>query len=169
MKVQFEPIGVIRTPFRRLEDMPIQPSGADGVAGRVELEDSLAEGLDDLDGFSHVLLLYHLHRSKGYELKVVPFLDHVERGLFATRAPRRPCPIGISVVRLVRVAGPVLHVENVDMLSGTPLLDIKPYVPDFDRPGEIRTGWLEKARRRAKEARSDGRFAPGGDDPPPAR
>ncbi|MBD3257127.1 tRNA (N6-threonylcarbamoyladenosine(37)-N6)-methyltransferase TrmO [candidate division GN15 bacterium] len=159
MKVELKPIGVIHTPYTELRGMPIQPSGAAGVAGTIEVFDDYIEGLADLDGFSHITLLYHLHKSSGFNLKVVPYLDTVERGLFATRAPRRPNPIGLSVVELERIDHNVLHIVNVDMLDGTPLLDIKPYVPDFDSRVTIRTGWLEKVSGRANDRKSDDRFA----------
>lgn len=157
MKIVYRPIGVVRSPFSEAEGMPIQPSRARGIRGTVELEPEYAEGLQDLDGFSHAVLLCHLHRSRGFSLKVVPFLDHVARGVFATRAPRRPNPIGLSVVRLVSVEDNRLTFEGVDLIDGTPVLDIKPYVPEFDEREEIRLGWLEEARRRATV--SDGRFA----------
>ena len=148
MRVEYQPIGVIHSPFERVEGIPIQPSHARGVKGTVELYPEFVEGLCDVDGFSHVILLYHLHESKGYRLKVVPFLDTEPRGLFATRAPKRPNPIGLSVVRLVAVEENQLLIEGVDILDGTPLLDIKPYVDDFDARGEVRVGWLKSARRR---------------------
>ena len=138
--------------------MPIQPAGADGVRGTIELLPEFVEGLKDLDGFSHVTLLYHLHRARDARLTVVPFMDTVPRGVFATRAPRRPNPIGLSTVRLVGIEGNVLTIENVDMLDGTPLLDIKPYSPEFDARTDVRIGWLEAARGRARGARSDDRF-----------
>jgi tRNA-Thr(GGU) m(6)t(6)A37 methyltransferase TsaA len=158
MKIEYEPIGVIHSPFQTTQGMPIQPSGATGVKGAVELFPRFGQGLRDLDGFSHIILIYHFHRSVGYSLLVVPFLDSVERGVFATRAPRRPNAIGLSVVRLVRVEGDTLHVEDIDILDGTPLLDIKPYVPEFDRNLGDRVGWLEQARARARETRADDRF-----------
>jgi tRNA-Thr(GGU) m(6)t(6)A37 methyltransferase TsaA len=157
--VEYQPIGVIRSPFKTLDGMPIQPAGARGVKGRVELDPEFAAGLKDLDGFSHVVLIYHLHKSKGYRLEVTPYLDTEQRGLFATRAPRRPNPIGISVVRLTGVKGNVLEVDGVDALDKTPLLDIKPHVPEFDKPVQVRTGWLAKAKGRVRRHRSDGRFA----------
>lgn len=156
--IQFQPIGVIHTPFTQPEGMPIQPAGAAGVRGTVEVFAEYRAGLKDLDGFSHIILLYLLHRSQGFSLEVVPFLDTQVRGLFATRAPRRPNSIGLSVVQLHRVEGGVLYIQNVDMLDGTPLLDIKPYVPEFDSPTEIRTGWLEEARKSAPARRADARF-----------
>ncbi|HKJ91634.1 MAG TPA: tRNA (N6-threonylcarbamoyladenosine(37)-N6)-methyltransferase TrmO [Longimicrobiales bacterium] len=158
MTVEFSPIGIIHTPFTELAGMPIQPAGAAGVRGTVEVFEAFRPGLDDLDGFSHVVLLYHLHRSRGFDLRVVPFLDTEPRGLFATRAPRRPNAIGLSVVELARIEDGVLHVRNVDMLDGTPLLDIKPYVREFDAQDDVRTGWLEKAGKDVRNRRSDERF-----------
>ena len=152
------PLGIIHTPFKQVENMPIQPSGAAGIRGIVELFPEFSDGLKDLDGFSHLILLYHFHGSRGYKLTVTPFLDSEPRGVFATRAPKRPNPIGLSVVRLVQIRGCSLEVENVDILDGTPLLDIKPHVPEFDHQQDCRTGWLEKARGRVKEKRSDERF-----------
>lgn len=158
MKIEYQPIGVVHSPFQKPAGMPIQPGGASGIAGTVEVFEEFAAGLKDLEGFSHIILLYHFHRSPGSELRVVPFLDSVPRGVFATRAPRRPNPIGLSVVKLTRIAGRTLHIENVDILDGTPLLDIKPYVPDFDHPPSCRIGWLETAAARARRLRADERF-----------
>ena len=140
--------------------MPIQPAGAEGVKGTVEVFDQFCAGLKDIDGFSHIILVYHFHLSKGYLLEVKPFMDDMEHGVFAMRCPARPNPIGISVVRLVSVEGCNLHIEDVDVVDGTPLLDIKPYVPDFDwRPAE-RVGWLSEKSKNVRQQRSDGRFAP---------
>ena len=158
MKIEYQPIGVIHSPFQTTEGMPIQPSGAAGIEGTVELFHQFRQGLKDLDGFSHIILIYHFHRSTGYSLLVTPFLDSVERGVFATRAPKRPNSIGVSVVRLVRVEEDTLHVENIDVLDGTPLLDIKPYVPEFDHHVADRVGWLDQARGRVQESRADDRF-----------
>jgi tRNA-Thr(GGU) m(6)t(6)A37 methyltransferase TsaA len=116
----------------------------------VELDPAYEEGLADLDGFSHVILLFGLHRSTGYQLTVTPRLDPAPRGLFATRSPRRPNPIGMTVVRLLAVEGCRLRVQGVDMLDGTPLLDIKPYVSRFDGPSGARAGWLEKVLDRER-------------------
>jgi tRNA-Thr(GGU) m(6)t(6)A37 methyltransferase TsaA len=156
--ITFEPIGTIHTPFKQPQGMPIQPTGAQGVQGTVELAPEYVPGLKDLDGFSHVVLLYHLHLSEGYSLTVKPFMDETPRGLFATRAPRRPNPIGLSVVQLVRVEGSTLHVENVDVVDGTPLLDLKPFVPVFDAPEDMRLGWLEDKAGQSFETRADDRF-----------
>ena len=152
------PIGIIRSPFKEINGMPIQAKGAEGIPGRVELDKEFVAGLKDLQGFSHVFLIYHFHLSEGYSLEVKPFLDDQDHGVFATRAPRRPNPIGISIVRLVRVDGHTLHIEDVDVVDGTPLLDIKPYVPEFDvRPAE-RIGWFSGKADLVKEARADERF-----------
>jgi tRNA-Thr(GGU) m(6)t(6)A37 methyltransferase TsaA len=156
MTIEYTPIGVVHSPFTSTEGMPIQPSRAKGIRGSVEVFPQFAAGLDDLAGFSHVVLLYHFHQSKRYQLKVVPFLDTEPRGVFATRAPARPNPIGLSVVRLLEVKGATLTIENVDILDGTPLLDIKPYVREFDESAQARFGWLEAARGR--EVVSDDRF-----------
>lgn len=156
--IKLNPIGIIHSPFKELSGMPIQPAGAADVKGTVEVFEEFREGLKDLDGFSHLILLYHFHQSKGFDLTVVPFLDTETRGLFSTRAPRRPNPVGISIVQLDKVDGCVLHINNVDILDGTPLLDIKPYVPDFDEQTEVRTGWLDKTSKAVSEKKSDERF-----------
>ncbi|MBN2266120.1 MAG: tRNA (N6-threonylcarbamoyladenosine(37)-N6)-methyltransferase TrmO [Candidatus Aminicenantes bacterium] len=156
--MKLKPIGIIHSPFKKAEGTPIQPPGGGGVRGTVEVFKPYRAGLKDLDGFSHVILIYEFHRSRGFDLEVVPFMDTEVRGLFATRAPNRPNPIGLSVVRLKKVAGGTLHVRDLDVLDGTPLLDIKPYVPAFDAPARARTGWLEKARKRVRRRRADGRF-----------
>ena len=156
--MEFRPIGIIHSPFAELEGMPIQPAGAGGVKGTVEVFEEFQAGLKDLDGFSHVVLLYHFHRSQGFKLHVVPFMDCKPRGVFATRAPKRPNPIGLSILRLLKIENGMIYIENVDILDGTPLLDIKPYVPEFDSQEGVRTGWLEQARKNVAERKSDGRF-----------
>jgi tRNA-Thr(GGU) m(6)t(6)A37 methyltransferase TsaA len=159
MKIEYHPIGIIRSPFKDLAGMPIQPASASSIQGRVEVFPEYAAGLKDLDGFSHIILLYHLHQVKESRLIVTPFLDSHPRGVFSTRAPKRPNPIGLSVVRLLRIDGAELQVENVDILDGTPLLDIKPYVPQFDPNPVERIGWLEQAKDRIQKMKSDDRFA----------
>lgn len=156
--VVFRPIGIIRTPFDRPEGMPIQAAAAVGVRGRIELDEALTEGLADLDGFSHLILLYHLHRITESRLTVTPFLDDSARGIFATRSPARPNPIGLSTVRLIAVSGSTIEVEDVDMIDGTPLLDIKPYVPAFDQRDGVVVGWYTDRLERLPEARADDRF-----------
>jgi tRNA (adenine37-N6)-methyltransferase len=116
------------------------------------------EGLKDLDGFTHIILLYHFHRSQGFNLSLIPFLDAQPRGIFATRAPKRPNAIGLSIVKLNEIEDGILHIQNVDILDGTPLLDIKPHVPEFDAPGEVRTGWVQKAMMALSMRQSDARF-----------
>jgi len=158
MTIQLEPIGVIHAPFTEPKGMPIQPAGAAGVAGTVEVLEEYRDGLADLDRFSHIALIYYFHKSEGFKLRVTPFMDTVERGLFATRAPKRPNPIGLSVVELVRIEDGILHIRNVDIVDGTPLLDIKPFVPEFDAPADVRTGWLEEASKAVTDRRADDRF-----------
>ena len=138
--------------------MPIQPAGARGVAGTVEVLPEYCDGLKDLEGFSHIFLIYHFHLSQGYSLRVKPFLDDSMRGVFATRAPKRPNAIGISVVRLVETEGCTLRIEDVDIAEGTPLLDIKPYVPQFDAREVERIGWLVGKVEKAMEMEADERF-----------
>lgn len=154
----FHPIGRIRSPFDSLEGMPIQPSGAKDVEGTIELHGALEEGLQDLEGFSHIILLYHFHKNDGYNLKLTPFMDTEERGLFSTRAPRRPNMIGMSTVELIRIEGNILHIKGVDVLDGTPLIDIKPYVKKFDAVSADRFGWLENNADKSETLRSDERF-----------
>lgn len=158
MSFSYEQIGIIHTPFNAIEEMPIQPAGAKGVDGTIEIFDPFRDGLKDLDGFSHIYLLYHFHLNDDYKLDVIPFLDKTPRGVFSTRAPRRPNPIGLSVVELARVEGSVLHVRNIDVLDGTPLVDIKPYVPKFDAQQDVRTGWIEASGNQVSEHKSDDRF-----------
>ncbi|MFH1624273.1 MAG: tRNA (N6-threonylcarbamoyladenosine(37)-N6)-methyltransferase TrmO [Pseudomonadota bacterium] len=158
MRIQYQHIGIIHSPFTELDGMPIQPAGAEGIAGTVEVFPEYQDGLKDLDGFSHIILLYHFHESRGFKLRVVPFMDSELRGVFATRAPKRPNPVGLSVVKLVKIKGRILHIENVDVLDGTPLLDIKPYVPEFDQQTSIRIGWLEEASTTVSRTKSNGRF-----------
>ena len=142
MEFVMHPIGVIRSPFTDKAHTPIQPSRSK-AAGTVEIFSDFIDGLRDVDGFSHLILVYVFHRSSGYELRVKPFLDNQLRGLFATRHPCRPNPIGMSIVRLLRCRDNILEIEGVDMLDNTPLLDIKPYVADFDIRSEVRTGWYD--------------------------
>ena len=157
--MQIEPIGTIHTPFKEIADMPIQPSGAKGVRGQIVLAPDLIEGLADLDGFSHIIVLYHFHKVGKTSLTVTPFLDPEPRGVFSTRAPTRPNHIGLSILKLLKIEGNILQVENIDILNGTPLLDIKPYVPEFDQQnGDVRTGWLQNNKYDSHTTRSDQRF-----------
>lgn len=152
------PVGRIHSPFAAAAGTPIQPAYAGGAEGRVVVEAAWAEALDDLDGFERIWLLYWMDRVDGARTKVVPYRDVHERGLFATRSPCRPNPIGLSVVRLVRREGTVLHVADVDVLDGTPLLDVKPYVPAFDAHPGSRAGWFDLTTSDRRTA--DDRFHP---------
>jgi tRNA (adenine37-N6)-methyltransferase len=155
--IRYVPIGTIHSPWKTGEGMPIQPCYATGVRGSVTIYPEYREGLKDLAGFSRIYLIYHFHRSHEFKLTVVPFLDSVPRGVFSTRAPRRPNPIGISIVRLVGITQCGLEIEDIDIIDGTPLIDIKPYIPEFDcYPGES-SGWItDKAS--IKEMKADRRF-----------
>ena len=155
----FESIGVIRTPFDSPDGMPIQPVGADSVTGTVEIEEQYADGVADLVGFSHCILLYHFHASgDDAPLEVEPFLDDERRGVFSTRAPQRPNPIGLSVVAIESVTEQELTVNGIDVVDGTPLLDIKPFVPEFDTPSEVHTGWLNASESTIRSEQADERF-----------
>lgn len=157
-QVVYAPIGIVRSPFKTAQGSPIQPVGAKGVRGEIDLREEFIAGVKDLEGFSHLILIYHFHHSKGFDLEVKPFLDNESRGVFATRAPKRPNPIGISVVKLVKVERGCLIIEDVDILDGTPLLDIKPYVPEFDSKENCEIGWLSGKIRDAGRSRADDRF-----------
>ena len=157
-EVKYKPIGIIHSPFRHPEGMPIQPTGAKEVVGTVEVEPEYCGGLKDIEGFSHIFLIYHFHLSERYSLEVRPYMDENTHGVFATRIPGRPNPIGVSVVQLAKVEGCTLHIQDVDVLDGTPLLDIKPYVPDFDVRKTEQTGWLSGKSSGVYERKSDGRL-----------
>jgi len=160
--IAYKPIGIIHTPFKEPKGVPIQPSAAVGVRGWVELLPKYVLGLKDIKRFSHIILIYHFHLATPGKLIVKPYMDDEEHGVFATRAPSRPNPIGISIVRLLGVEGNVLHIKDVDIVDGTPLLDIKPsYVPEFDIKEVEKIGWLEKNVHKLSEARDDGRFVKG--------
>ena len=156
--VSFSPIGTIHSPFSEVLGMPIQTVGARGIAGSIEILPEYAAGLKDVEGFSHLILIYHLHLIRGFALEVTPFLDVHTHGIFATRSPHRPNPIGLSVVRLVRAESNVIHIEDVDILDGTPLLDLKPYVPAFDSHLADHIGWFAGRTEDAALVRSDSRF-----------
>jgi tRNA-Thr(GGU) m(6)t(6)A37 methyltransferase TsaA len=156
--VIYHPIGIIHSPYKEIEGMPIQPCAATGVGGSVEIEHEYVHGLKDIDEFSHIILLYHFHISKGYSLEIIPFLDDHPKGVFATRAPKRPNPIGLSIVKLIKVEDNILHIEDVDILDNTPLLDIKPYISDFDALDKTESGWYSKAKYTVRNRKSDLRF-----------
>jgi tRNA (adenine37-N6)-methyltransferase len=157
--ITYTPIGVVRSPFTTLEGMPLQSVAAQGIPGSIELKPAFREGLKDLEAFSHLILLTHLHRMTGYALEVIPYLDDQAHGVFAARSPRRPNPLGLSVVRLIAIEDGRLLIEDVDVLDGTPLLDLKPYVPAFDARETDRIGWFAGRVERVHTTRADDRFS----------
>ncbi|MCW8859569.1 MAG: tRNA (N6-threonylcarbamoyladenosine(37)-N6)-methyltransferase TrmO [Deltaproteobacteria bacterium] len=156
--MKISPIGIIHSPFKELSGMPIQPSGAKGANGWIEVFAEFQSGLKDLEGFSHIILLYEFHCSREFKLEVIPFMDTKPRGLFATRAPNRPNPVGLSIVKLDKVENGKLYIQNIDILDGSPLIDIKPFVPEFDVPENAKAGWLEHTGKTAQDKKSDDRF-----------
>ena len=156
--IVYLPIGYIYTPFNEISGMPVQPAGAKGIKGKIELVPEFISGIQGLDGFSHLILLYHFHLSENFELLVTPFLDTKMHGVFATRAPRRPNSIGLSIVKLIRIEENVLYIEDIDVINKTPLIDIKPYIPDFETSDRIKTGWYRNKKTDIAKARSDKRF-----------
>ncbi|MBW1740611.1 MAG: tRNA (N6-threonylcarbamoyladenosine(37)-N6)-methyltransferase TrmO [Deltaproteobacteria bacterium] len=157
-EIRYKPIGVIHSPYKQPQGTPIQPAGAKGINGEVEVFPEYAAGLKDVEGFSYIILIYHFHLSKKASLTVKPYMDSEVHGVFAIRGPSRPNPIGISVVRLVRIQDNILHIQDVDIVDGTPLLDIKPYVPDFDVREAKKIGWLKKNVYKLSTLQDDGRF-----------
>ncbi|HEX2935224.1 MAG TPA: tRNA (N6-threonylcarbamoyladenosine(37)-N6)-methyltransferase TrmO [Bacteroidales bacterium] len=153
------PIGVIRTPHTDIKNKPIQPIAAEGIKGYIELLPEYAAGLKDLEGFSHITLVYRFHKIVGFELEVIPFMDTEKRGIFSCKAPKRPNAIGISTVKLIAIEANIIHIEQVDMLDGTPLIDIKPFYPRYDNRENVTIGWLEKNKDIPLEKlRADERF-----------
>ena len=158
-EINIKPIGTIFTPHTTIKNMPIQPLAARGIKGYIKLLPEYTEGLKDLEGFSHITLIYHFHKINGYELVVTPFMDTEEHGIFACKAPKRPNAIGISTVKLISIKENVLYIEQVDMLDETPLIDIKPFSPRYDNRLNAKTGWLERFKKTPLEKlRSDERF-----------
>ncbi len=161
MNITLSPVGTIRSPFCDLIDMPIQPKGACETLATIEFKEQYREGLHDLDGFSHVYLIYYFHKVQEAALSVIPFNDHTntQRGVFSTRTPMHPNSIGLSVVELVKVEENIVTIRGVDILDGTPLLDIKPYIENFDKvEGETRSGWMQASLEEVSNKRSDDRF-----------
>jgi len=156
--MQLNPIGIIQTPYNTLEQMPIQPKGAKGVIASIKINDEYVMGLKDLNGFSHIYLIYHFHQTTRSELEVIPFMDTTKRGVFATRSPLRPSHIGLSITELVSIDDNIVTIKGIDVLNGTPLLDIKPYIPQFDGVKKIKTGWMNKKESEVADTRSDKRF-----------
>jgi tRNA-Thr(GGU) m(6)t(6)A37 methyltransferase TsaA len=158
-KIIINPIGVIRTPHTNIKNMPIQPIAAEGIKGHIELLPEYVAGLKDLEGFSHITLVYHFHKIVGFRLEVIPFMDDQSHGIFASKAPKRPNAIGISTVKLIAISGNIIHIEQVDMLDKTPLIDIKPFYPRYDNRENVKIGWLEKNKNLPVEKlRADDRF-----------
>jgi len=157
-EIKYKPIGIIHSPFIEPKGTPIQSASAKDIDGTVEVFPEYAEGLKDVEGFSHIFLIYHFHLSKEVPLKVKPFMDNEAHGVFAIRGPGRPNSIGISIVRLVRIEENTLHIQDIDIIDGTPLLDIKPYVPEFDIREVTKIGWLDKNVHKLSTSKDDGRF-----------
>ena len=157
--IYLNPIGFIYTPFKTIENMPIQSAAAKGAAGRIMIREEFADGLKDIEEFSHIHVIYQFHRCDGHMLVVKPFLDDKTHGIFATRSPKRPCAIGMSILKLTGVSGRELTVENVDMLDESPVIDIKPYIPEFDViEGDVSIGWYKNKPKNLHDTSSDERF-----------
>ena len=150
MKIEYQSIGIVHSPFNKLDNIPDQPYFSKGTRSTVEIFPDFQNGLQDLAGFSHIILLCHFHLVEGYRLQVTPSGDSHPRGLFATRSPRRPNPIGLSMVRLEGIEGNLLSVLDLDIINETPVLDIKPYVGEFDKLKGVRLGWLGSVRGQMK-------------------
>jgi len=153
--ISFKPIGVLHTEFNEKANVPIQPIFSKSK-GTVELFPEFVQGLKDLEGFSHIILIYYFHESKGFDLEVKPFLDDKKRGVFATRSPKRPNQIGMSIVELEKIKENILYIKGADIIDKTPLLDIKPYIKDFDLVKESKQGWIDGKVK--KNHKSDDRF-----------
>lgn len=149
-QIVYDPIGIIHTEFTNKENTPIQSFLASESKGWVEVFPRFADGLKDIEGFSHLILIYHFHRAECCSLTAKPFLDKEQRGIFSIRYFNRPNPIGISIVKLENVKDNILSISGVDILDGTPLLDIKPYVPDFDIRHDVKAGWYNHASEKEK-------------------
>ena len=161
MEIKLKQIATIKSPFCNLVDMPVQPKGACDTIATIEFKDEYKDGLTDLDGFSHLYLIYYFHKIKEPKLKVIPFNDktHTQRGVFATRTPMHPNSIGLSIVELVNVEENIVTIKGIDILDGTPLIDIKPYIENFDKiDGITKSGWMKSSNEDVSNKRSDDRF-----------
>jgi len=161
MQIHLQQIATVKSPFCDLVNMPVQPKGAKETYATIEFKKEYEVGLQDLDGFSHVYLIYYFHEVKEPKLSVIPFNDktHTPRGVFSTRTPMHPNSLGLSVVELVKIEGNIVTIKGVDILDGTPLLDIKPYIENFDKvEGESRSGWMKSSADEISEKKSDDRF-----------
>ena len=145
MVIILKSIGRVHSPFKNKQDIDptkfATSSGFDQIEGELEIEKKFSEGLTDIEGFSHVIVLFGFHKSEGYKLLATPFLDNTPRGVFSTRSSHRPNPIGMTVLKIIERKNNILRVSGMDMIEGTPILDIKPYTPR-DRKEEIEIGWL---------------------------
>jgi len=157
-EIKYKPIGVIHSPFKEPRGVPIQPTAGQNIDGTVEIFPEYIEGLEDIEKFSHIILIYHFHLSREFSLKIKPYMDNQVHGVFATRAPSRPNHIGISIVHLIKVEKEKLYIKDLDIVDGTPLLDIKPYVPKFDIRQVKKIGWLKKNVDKLPQTKDDGRF-----------
>ena len=157
-EITYRPIGIIYSTFKTAQGTPIQPLAATNSSGTVELFEEYTEGLKDLEKFSHIMLFYHFHLIRKAKLTAKPFMDDTEHGIFAIRGPSRPNPIGFSIVRLASIEDNILHIKDVDILDETPLLDIKPYVKEFDYREHSTKGWMENNIHKLPTSRDDGRF-----------
>ena len=158
-EIKYKPIGIIHSPFKEPKGTPIQPAGAKGICGTVEVFPEYTKGLKDIEGFSHLILIYHFHLSSETSLELKPYMDNQAHGVFAMRGPSRPNPIGISIVQLIAAEENILHIQDIDIVDGTPLLDIKPYVPEFDKREVEKIGWLKKKVNKLATSKDDGRFS----------
>ena len=157
-QIGYMAIGIIESPFDHCVDMPVQSLAAEDVKGKIVLDPKFMDGLKDVQQFSHLTVLYHFHLARGYDLQTKPFLDNNVHGIFAIRAPRRPNPIGMSIIKVERVVKNVIYFSGADMVNGTPILDIKPYIPAFDIPNNPTTGWMDVSKKELSRKRSDNRF-----------
>ena len=157
-EIKFKAIGIIHTPFPEPVGVPIQSIAGKGIEGTIEIFEEFEEGLSDTEGFSHLQLIFYLHKAWKSDLKVIPFMDEVYRGVFSTRSPNRPNPIGLSIVELVKRDKNILYIRDLDIVDGTPLLDIKPYIPESDIRKTDRIGWLKNKIDKMTDLRDDGRF-----------
>jgi len=161
MEFKLEPIGVIHSPFKKLDNMPVQPRGGKNIIAEIEIKEKYQAGLKDLDGFSHIYLIYIFHKMKSEKLEVVPFNDKTNqiRGVFATRTPVHPNGLGLSIVKLLKVEKNIVTIQGVDILDGTPLIDIKPYIENFDKINEpTKSGWMLSSEEEVALKKSDNRF-----------
>ena len=161
MSIEIEPIGVLYSPFKCLENMPVQPCGGHEYQATIHIDEKYQEGLADLDGFSHIYLIYYFHKVSSFKLRVVPFNDKTKqfRGVFSTRTPMHPNSLGLSLVELVDVKKNIVTIKGVDIVDQTPIIDIKPYIPSFDQiKSSVTTGWMQSSDTEVSYMRSDTRF-----------